>query len=414
MRLIRVTFSFTLLLFVAFLAPHWSAAQSIHDKCNQGDASSCLAYGRALATACGQVPNKSPREVLQCQYGAQCYQDKGLAMSQGNKARADASCDTGGVSTALQGTGVPNLVDQKAFQMPAGQTTLVNWWLNSTPNLTPSLIGGGEDDSQNIAFDQVVRLPLHLCAAGFLVNGKVVMVPGKWLNDRCNAVWANTYLEEQQFMIAERWPPGTHGYWGALNSGPVDKLLWGPPGDDGTKYLPCMVHYPIQKDGVDRALSALIGDDLVVQTGNQLGYVVGTDCRFEFGSHQVDSGDNVRVYYLKSRPVPPPIVVKAPSVAQPHPQGRGTEWSFVNQRQLPILVYTEDTPLGVAPDCRREIYRVTIDPGGTWVFWVDDGKVLDVKFFEDTQGNGGCSANAVGGGGFQGLSTVSTNTYKIP
>jgi hypothetical protein len=165
-RLMRFLFLLAVLLSIGSISPPGASAQTAHDKCLRGDAPSCFAYGRTLATACGQVPQKTPAEVLQCQYGAQCYQDKGLAISQGNSARADASCDTGGDSTAMGAAGASA---QKLLSIhsaiPPGLSTFVNWWLNSTPNLTPSLVGGSEDDRQNVAFDQVVRLPLHLCAA---------------------------------------------------------------------------------------------------------------------------------------------------------------------------------------------------------------------------------------------------------
>ncbi len=412
----RLLLLIAVLLSVGSILPSRAVAQTAHDKCLKGDAPSCFAYGRTLAAACSRVSQKTPAEVLQCQYGAQCYQDKGMALSQGNSARADASCDTGGDSTAMGAAGASA---QKLLSIhsaiPPGLSTFVNWWLNSTPNLTLSLVGGSEDDRQNVAFDQVVRLPLHLCAAGFLVSGKVVMVPGKWLNDRCNAVWENTYLEAQQFLMAERYPIGSHGYWGGLNAGPADKRLYGPPGDDGTRYLPCMVHYQIQKDGLDRAISALTGDSLVQETGDQLGYVVGSSCRFEFASRQVNSGDNVRVYYLIARPSPPPIPVKAPTVPQQHAQGRGTEWTITNQRSNAVMVYTQvhDPIAGLQLDCRNQIYKVTIDAGATWAVWVDDGKVLDAKFYEDTQGNGGCSANSVADRSLTGKSNDPAETMPI-
>lgn len=426
-----------------------SFAQTLQDKCIAGDAPSCMQYSSVLNQACTNTNSKTPAETLICSSDVQCYQDKGLGLQQynvscsganattpacvGTKARIDASCP----KRNADGSIYISPADAAAFQekiVGPGHTEFINWASISATsggdanpvNYPPTMgfLGGSDDDSQNVAFDNVVQRPEHVCLTGILANGKVVAVPGKWISNQCNAVWNNTYVLAPDFYAAIRYPNGAHGHWGLVGEQPdTNRLIVTPapatsPGvtmDMNTSLVPCMAHYSWQKQGLDRAVSAITGDSLVEDTGDQLGYLVGNSCRFEFNGGQATSSDNVRVYYLTFRPAPPnPTPVKIPSAPPAGAQGRSWTVRDIHPNPVKIYAYQHKLVPGGVFDCRPLQYVRDMNNNDTpWTPWVPLGDVIDYRAFESPlDSNGVCSGGWVtsytldGGPGGPGVSTI--------
>jgi hypothetical protein len=423
-------------------------AQSLQDQCIAGDAPSCMKYSSVLNQACTQDNSKTPTETLICSSDVQCYQDKALGLQQynascsganattpacvGTKTRIDASCPKRNADGSIYISPSDALAFQQKIVGP-GHTVFINWASISATaggdanpvNYPPTMgfLGGSDDDSANVAFDNVVNRPEHVCLTGILDSGKVVDVPGKWISNQCNAVWNNMYVQASDFYAAIRYPNGGHGHWGLVGEQPdsnrliVTPALSTSPGvtmDMSTSLVPCMAHYSWQKQGLDRAVAAITGDSLSQDAGNQLGYLVGTSCRFEFGAGQATSSDNVRVYYLTFRPPPPnPVPVKMPSAPPAGVQGRSWTVRSIHANPVKIYAYQHKLVPGAVFDCRPLQYVRDMNSNDTWTLWVPAGDVIDYRAFEPPlDSNGVCSGNFVtmysldGGPGGPGVSTI--------
>lgn len=421
--------------------------QSLIDSCQAGDASSCMKYSTVLNQACTQDTQKTPGETLQCQTDVVCYQDKALGLQQyaatcsgtltpndqqrcsNTKQRIDASCPKRNPNGSIYVSPEDQAKWTQGIVGP-GHTTAINWYqisatsggqANAVNYPNTGFLGGTDDDKANVAYDNVSKRPEYVCVIGIPDSGKVVEVPGKWISNRCNAVWNNTYVEAPDFHAAVRFPNGSHGHWGLIGEQSATNQLqiYPIPSQDpsvtvdlNTQLTPCMAHYSWQKTGLDRAVAAISGDSLDVDTGDQLGYLVGTSCRFEFAESQATSSDNVRVYYLTFRPAPtaPTKIPSSPS----SPGAQGRSWTVTNRHTTAVLIYAylhKSIPGGVF-DCAPLQSVTSVPTNGTWTPWVPLGSILDFRAFESMDSNGVCSGNWVtqqtldGGPGAPGASTI--------